>query len=175
MGGWVEGLAGWLASSPRSVKPPFWGLYSCVPLMITVWAGRLTPQASVAVQHNTCAPSRASVAMLAVGLGDWRLDVRVGRCRELAVAQRPSHLDVAGAKGTLHQGAVRPQHAGVVDAHPCSHAGGATDGLRAAAPRDAAAPRRPCRCRSAHDRPSAGSRLGGGADPGQKTQGQLRM
>ena len=40
--------------SPRSVKPPFCGLYSCVPLMMTVCAGRLTPQASVAVQHSTC-------------------------------------------------------------------------------------------------------------------------
>lgn len=32
----------------------FSGLYTWVPLMMTVWAGRLTPHASVAVDTSTC-------------------------------------------------------------------------------------------------------------------------
>ena len=60
--------AGGIAPPPRSVNPPFCGLYSWVPLMITVCAGRLTPQASVAVQHSTCrqaAPQKS-------GCNTWR-------------------------------------------------------------------------------------------------------
>ena len=38
-------------SSPHAPKT---GLYTCVPLMITVWAGKFTPQASVAVETKTC-------------------------------------------------------------------------------------------------------------------------
>ena len=36
-----------------SVHLPFSGSYTCVPLMITVCAGRLTPQARVAVETST--------------------------------------------------------------------------------------------------------------------------
>ena len=38
----------------NSSQPPFSGLYICVPLMITVCAGRFTPHASVAVLTSTC-------------------------------------------------------------------------------------------------------------------------
>ena len=40
--------------APSWVKEPFCASYSWVPLMMTVCAGRFTPQASVAVVHSTC-------------------------------------------------------------------------------------------------------------------------
>lgn len=44
----------WSTSSMlRSCSPPFSGLYTSVPLMITVCAGRLTPHARVAVHTST--------------------------------------------------------------------------------------------------------------------------
>jgi len=54
--------------APRSLKAPFCASYSCVPLMMTVCAGRLTPQASVAVVHSTCA-ARAAHARARSGPG----------------------------------------------------------------------------------------------------------
>ena len=41
------------SSIPSSLNPPALGSYSCVPLMITVCAGRFTPHASVAVHTST--------------------------------------------------------------------------------------------------------------------------
>ena len=41
------------SKAPSSVHRPFSGLYTCVPLMMTVWAGKLTPQARVAVETRT--------------------------------------------------------------------------------------------------------------------------
>lgn len=35
-------------------QPPHFQLLAWVPLMMTVWAGRLTPQARVAVDTSTC-------------------------------------------------------------------------------------------------------------------------
>lgn len=43
------------SSMLRSCSPPFSGLYTSVPLMITVCAGRLTPHARVAVHTRTFA------------------------------------------------------------------------------------------------------------------------
>ena len=43
-----------MSSGLSSHQRPFSGLYTCVPLMITVCAGRLTPHASVAVLTSTC-------------------------------------------------------------------------------------------------------------------------
>lgn len=42
------------SSMLMSCKPPFSGLYTSVPLMITVCAGKLTPHAKVAVHTRTC-------------------------------------------------------------------------------------------------------------------------
>ena len=42
-----------MSSAPSSVQRPFSGLYTWVPLMMTVWAGRFTPQARVAVETKT--------------------------------------------------------------------------------------------------------------------------
>mmetsp|Transcript_574 Transcript_574/g.1538 ORF Transcript_574/g.1538 Transcript_574/m.1538 type:complete len:267 (-) Transcript_574:621-1421(-) len=42
------------SSGESSVQRPFSGLYTCVPLMMTVCAGRFTPQARVAVLTSTC-------------------------------------------------------------------------------------------------------------------------
>lgn len=42
-----------ISSAPSSVQRPFSGLYTWVPLMMTVWAGRFTPQARVAVETKT--------------------------------------------------------------------------------------------------------------------------
>ena len=41
------------SSAPSSTQRPFSGLYTCVPLIMTVCAGRLTPQASVDVDTKT--------------------------------------------------------------------------------------------------------------------------
>jgi len=41
------------SSALSSTHLPFSGLYICVPLMITVWAGKFTPQASVEVDTRT--------------------------------------------------------------------------------------------------------------------------
>jgi len=49
--------------APRSLNWPLWASYSCVPLMMTVCAGRFTPHASVAVVHSTC---RAKPLLLSV-------------------------------------------------------------------------------------------------------------
>lgn len=57
---WVQ-LAHWsikwltckMSRAPSSVHLPFSGLYTCVPLMMTVCAGKLTPQANVAVDTST--------------------------------------------------------------------------------------------------------------------------
>lgn len=46
------------SSGESSTHFPFSGEYILVPLRITVWAGRLTPQASVAVDTNTCTRPR---------------------------------------------------------------------------------------------------------------------
>ena len=44
-----------ITSSPlSSSQDPLAGLYTWVPLMMTVWAGRLTPHAKVAVDTRTC-------------------------------------------------------------------------------------------------------------------------
>ena len=43
-----------MSSGDNSVHRPFSGLYTCVPLMMTVCAGRFTPHASVAVDTSTC-------------------------------------------------------------------------------------------------------------------------
>ena len=48
-----------MSRAPSSVQRPFSGLYTCVPLMMTVCAGRLTPQASVAVDTSTWKQSSA--------------------------------------------------------------------------------------------------------------------
>mmetsp|Transcript_3399 Transcript_3399/g.7067 ORF Transcript_3399/g.7067 Transcript_3399/m.7067 type:complete len:216 (-) Transcript_3399:1040-1687(-) len=52
------------SSTPRSTKAPRDASYTCVPLMMTVCAGRLTPHASVAVQTSTLmSPSPKSRSM----------------------------------------------------------------------------------------------------------------
>lgn len=62
------------SSGPSSCQAPFSGLYTCVPLMITICAGRFTPHAKVAVDTNTC---RCGVGILAGAYGvrgvvsDW--------------------------------------------------------------------------------------------------------
>lgn len=42
-----------MSRAPSSTHRPFSGLYTWVPLMMTVWAGRLTPHASVDVDTST--------------------------------------------------------------------------------------------------------------------------
>lgn len=53
---YLSAFLAWSTSSMlRSCSPPFSGLYTSVPLMITVCAGRFTPHASVAVHTRTFA------------------------------------------------------------------------------------------------------------------------
>jgi hypothetical protein len=56
----------WTSRILRSSNPPFSALYTWVPLIMTVWAGRLTPQAKVAVQqrHLMRPAAKASSTML---------------------------------------------------------------------------------------------------------------
>jgi hypothetical protein len=42
------------SNAPNSTQRPFSGLYTCVPFMMTVCAGKFTPQAKVAVDTRTC-------------------------------------------------------------------------------------------------------------------------
>ena len=42
------------SKAPNSTQRPFSGLYTCVPFMMTVCAGKFTPQANVAVDTRTC-------------------------------------------------------------------------------------------------------------------------
>lgn len=50
----VTGLPKQFSAVPRSLNWPLCASYSCVPLMMTVCAGRFTPHARVAVVHSTC-------------------------------------------------------------------------------------------------------------------------
>lgn len=61
----------WRTSSMlMSCSPPFSGLYTSVPLMITVCAGRLTPHARVAVQTRTFFRSSICIADSGKGSAD---------------------------------------------------------------------------------------------------------
>ena len=51
------------SSGDSSPQAPFSGLYTWVPLMITVWAGRFTPQASVAVDTSTCSAQKDALSL----------------------------------------------------------------------------------------------------------------
>lgn len=42
------------SNAPNSTQRPFSGLYTCVPFMMTVCAGKFTPHANVAVDTRTC-------------------------------------------------------------------------------------------------------------------------
>jgi len=55
----------------NSTHLPFSGLYICVPLMITVWAGKFTPHAKVAVEIRSCkclSANRSSTSVLSFQL-----------------------------------------------------------------------------------------------------------
>ena len=52
-----------------SCQLPLAGLYTWVPLMMTVWAGRLTPQARVAVDTSTCTTAQPRYTHVALSYG----------------------------------------------------------------------------------------------------------
>ena len=94
--------------------------------MMTVCAGRLTPQASVAVVQSTCKPRSASHHRVLKTYMHSSMDRKlcwadVSRLWATHGARMPCggcHLDVALLKGALHEGAVLAQHARVVNAQP---------------------------------------------------------
>ena len=72
-----------------SCQLPLAGLYTWVPLMMTVWAGRFTPHASVAVDTKTCSIAEALARQ-------WQA---INGCRSAVPAEH--HVVIAQCQQTL--------------------------------------------------------------------------
>jgi len=76
------------SSGDSSPQAPFSGLYTWVPLMMTVCAGRLTPHASVAVDTSTCNHHRRCEDLM----GDFLNKQESGELQHCCVMSAPLFL-----------------------------------------------------------------------------------